>query len=320
MEGRRMCEINLLRDKCVRCVRKFAAVRLTVRVFPFYYDPAGLDVTEGSIVIVPYNDREELGEVGALEMRCDPYFQRLLYPPIIRLAESEEIKLWEEHRQREKEALQFCKEKAKEHGLVMKISDVCIDKRHRKVTFHFSAPKRIDFRELVKDLAQHFKSRIELWQVGARDEAQKIDGYGVCGRRLCCAAFINKFVPISVKMAREQDLLIAPSKISGVCGRLMCCLAYEQGLYQELGKDAPPIGAIARTTELEAEIIDRNLLMQLYILEDEQGKRYVVKRDEILEVKIPEDIEKIQRELKQIKEEVAEEALPPDDTEENANL
>lgn len=311
-----MITINLLNDKSVRFVRKFAVVKLNVRTFPFYYDTGGLELKKGDIVVVPYDSREELGEVIALECRCDPYFQHSVFPKIIRLALPQEIHRWREHHQREKEALLYCKKKVKEYGLPMKISDVHIDTANRKVTFHFTAPKRVDFRALVKDLAGHFKSRIELWQIGVRDEAQKIDGYGVCGRRLCCSAFISKFVPISVKMAREQDLLIAPSKISGVCGRLMCCLAFEEDIYKEIGKDAPPIGAIAHTREFQAEIIDRNLLKQIYILQDENGKRYVVHRDEIIGVTIPEDIEKIQRELKEIKEEVAEEELPPDDTEE----
>lgn len=315
-----MVELNLLKDNRLALVCQVAAVRLNVRFFPFYYDPGDLELKRGDLVVVPYNNNEEVGEVIALEVRSSPYLQRTLYPPVIRYANEAEISQWQEQKQREREAIQFCKEKAKAHGLIMKICDVCMDRVNRKVTFHFTAQKRIDFRELVKDLAAHFKSRIELWQIGVRDEAKKLDGYGVCGRRLCCAAFITKFVPISVKMAREQDLLIAPSKISGVCGRLMCCLAYEQELYQELGKDAPPIGAIARTKDLEAEIIDRNLLLQLYVLQDTQGKRYLVKREEILEVKIPENIEKIQRQLKEIKEEVGEEELPPDDTEEEGNL
>lgn len=315
-----MVELNLLRDKRLALVCQVAAVRLNVRFFPFYYDPGDLELKRGDLVVVPYNNNEEVGEVIALEIRSSPYLQRTLYPPVIRYANEAEIAQWQEQKQREREAIQFCKEKAQAHGLIMKICDVCLDRVNRKVTFHFTAQKRIDFRELVKELAAHFKSRIELWQIGVRDEAKKLDGYGVCGRRLCCAAFITKFVPISVKMAREQDLLIAPSKISGVCGRLMCCLAYEQELYQELGKDAPPIGAMARTKDLEAEIIDRNLLLQLYVLQDAQGKRYMVKREEILEVKIPENIERIQRQLKEIKEEVGEEELPPDDTEEEGTL
>ena len=297
-----------------------AAVRLRCRSFPFYYDTDSLDVKEGDIVIVMFDSREEIGEVVAIESRANPFLTRCVYDKIRRFATRHEISRFEDLKKRERDALHYCKEKVKEHGLVMKVSDVFIDNANRKVTFHFTAPKRIDFRKLVKDLAAHFKSRIELWQIGVRDESQKIDGFGMCGRRLCCASFIKKFVPISVRMAREQDLLIAPSKISGVCGRLMCCLSFEQKLYQEIGKDAPPIGAIAKTRDLEAEIIDRNLLMEMYILQDAGGKRHVVPRGHILSVKIPKDIEKIQQKLKEIKEEVAEEELPPDDTEANDDV
>ncbi len=312
-----MHTINLLNDKAIRFVRRFAAVRLSIRKFPFFFDVAGFDVGRGSIVVVPFEDREEMGEVISTETRCDPYVRRELFPRIIRLATDSEIHRWREHLKREQDAIQYCKEKAKEHSLVMKVSDVFIDTANRKVTFHFTASKRVDFRALVKDLAAHFKSRIELWQIGVRDEAQKIDGYGVCGRRLCCASFLKDFVPISVKMAREQDLLIAPSKISGVCGRLMCCLSFEQEMYQELGDDSPPVGSFVKTDSFEAEVIDRNLLKQMYTLQDESGTRHMVHRDDIRSVRIPEDIDTIQRQLKEIKEEVAEEDLPPDDEEEN---
>jgi cell fate regulator YaaT (PSP1 superfamily) len=312
-----MLKFNLLNDKCCRKVRKFAAVRIGIRSFPYYYDPCGLPVEKGTIVVVPFDDREEAGEVVAIETRCDHFFTRDLYPKIIRIATSPDIRRWEDHKKRERDAINYCKEKAKEHGLVMKISDVSLDTQNRKVTFHFTAAKRVDFRALVKDLAAHFKSRIELWQIGVRDEAQKIDGFGVCGRRLCCSSFITHFAPISVKMAREQDLLIAPSKISGVCGRLMCCLAYEQTMYNELGDNSPPIGAIATTKNLEAEVVDRNLIKQRYVLQDKDGKRHTVSREDIVAVKIPDDIETIQQKLKGIHGETGVEELPPDDTEDS---
>ncbi len=315
VDRKAMLRINLIKTSSILYVMDVAAVQISIRSFPFYYATGPLNVKKGDVVIVPFNGSEVIGEVVTVESRANPYLTHTSYQNIIRFASRHELHRLEEQKKQEKDALEFCRAKVKEHGLAMKVSDVHIDNINRKVTFHFTAPKRIDFRKLVKDLAAHFKSRIELWQIGVRDESRNIDGYGVCGRRLCCASFIKKFEPISVKMARQQDLLIAPSKISGVCGRLMCCLAFEKEMYKELGKDAPPIGAIAKTDEFEAEIIDRNLLMGMYILQDSNGKRFAVSRRDIISVTIPQDIEKIQQKLKEIRDEGAEEELPPDDTE-----
>jgi cell fate regulator YaaT (PSP1 superfamily) len=198
----------------------------------------------------------------------------------------------------------------------MKITNVRFDEKKNKVIFNFTADKRVDFRELVRDLASALKSRIELWQIGVRDEAKMIDGLGVCGRRLCCANFIKNFVPITIRMAKDQDIILSPSKLSGVCGRLMCCLAYEEEHYQELSEGAPPIGATIKTKDTEGLVIDRNLLSQTYTIKDSDGHRYRVGIKEVKDVFIPENLEKKQEEIKgETLGEEDDEVVIPDDIE-----
>jgi cell fate regulator YaaT (PSP1 superfamily) len=282
---------------------------------PCFFDANGVELKLGDFCVVEAGDEEEVGFVASLEMRADVAHASHSLPKVRRLASPEEIEKWKQLKKREREAIDLCKEKVKKHGLTMKITNVRFDERKNKVVFNFTADKRVDFRELVRDLAAALKSRIELWQIGVRDEAKVLDGYGICGRRLCCAGFIRNFVPITIKMAKDQDIFLAPSKLSGVCGRLMCCLSYEESLYHELSRGAPPIGATVKTERVEGLVIDRNLVRQTFTIQDSAGHRHRVGRSDIREVFIPENLEKKQMEIKEeiLGEEGREEVPPSDD-------
>ena len=183
---------------------------------------------------------------------------------VIRIANAQDDKKEESNRKREKEAYQICLKKIKEHGLEMKLIDVEYTFDNNKVLFYFTADGRIDFRELVKDLAAIFKTRIELRQIGVRDETKILGGIGICGRALCCHTYLSEFAPVSIKMAKEQNLSLNPTKISGVCGRLMCCLKNEEETYEELNRKLPVVGDRVNTPEgLRGEVQSVNVLRQL---------------------------------------------------------
>jgi cell fate regulator YaaT (PSP1 superfamily) len=292
-------------------------IQLSEYDMPKYFDPNSLSLKPKDFCVVEYNRHEEVGFVVSVEPYCpvSPHCSGL--PKVLRLATEQEIEEWRALKKRELDALNTCRQKVKEHGLTMKITNVRFDTHNNKVIFHFTADKRVDFRELVKDLGRTLRSRIELWQIGVRDEAKLLDGFGICGRRLCCAGFIREFVPVSIRMAKDQDIILSPTKLSGVCGRLMCCLAYEEELYRELSRDAVPLGASVRTKSCEGVVVDRSLLHGSYSVQDQGGTIHTATRDEIEDVKIPENLEKKQKELKHIKAEEFQEgdSYPPDDVE-----
>ena len=178
---------------------------------------------------------------------------------VIRPASSDDIKRLEENKVKEKEAFKICEEKIKEHGLEMNLVDVEYTFDRSKILFYFTADGRVDFRELVKDLAFVFRTRIELRQIGVRDESRMIGGFGMCGRPFCCNTFLNDFQPVSIKMAKEQGLSLNPVKISGTCGRLMCCLKYEQDTYEHLLRHTPKVGAIVETQKGRGRVVENNL-------------------------------------------------------------
>jgi len=190
---------------------------------------------------------------------------------VIRKATAEDLEQFEKNIQLEKDAYQFCQQKVKDRGLNMKLvrTEVLLDRS--KVLFYFTAEKRVDFRELVRDLASQFRMRIEMRQIGVRDEAKMACGVGGCGRELCCASFLNRFDLVSVKMAKEQNLALNPSKISGVCGRLMCCLAYEYPTYMELKKSLPKVGKHITTRSGKGKVIRQNVLNQTVTVALEEG-------------------------------------------------
>ena len=183
--------------------------------------------------------------------------------PVLRGASEKDLKQAKENEEKEKEAYKICNEKIEKHNLDMKLVDVEYTFDQNKILFYFTSDGRVDFRELVKDLASVFKTRIELRQIGVRDEAKIVGGLGVCGRKLCCASHLGGFEPVSIKMAKEQNLSLNPTKISGTCSRLMCCLKYEQEAYEELNKITPNVGSEVETLSGRGFVTDVNLLKGL---------------------------------------------------------
>ena len=230
----------------------------------YFFSPGKLEIKPQDRVIVETARGVEFGKVvtGPKEVEDDKITQPL--KSVIRIANEEDYKKEEKNREKEKEAFNICLEKIRKHGLEMKLIDAEYTFDNNKVLFYFTADGRIDFRELVKDLAAVFKTRIELRQIGVRDEAKLRGGIGVCGRPLCCATFLPDFNPVSIKMAKEQNLSLNPTKISGVCGRLMCCLKNEQETYEELNSHLPAVGDYVTTPEkLKGEVYSLNVLRQL---------------------------------------------------------
>ena len=228
----------------------------------YYFDPDGLSVKEGDLVVVETSKGLELGDVvkGNHEVDDGKVVQPLR--PVARVATDDDRRIAALCRKREKEAYVVCKQKIAEHGLDMKLVDVECSFEGNKILFFFSSDGRVDFRELVKDLAGVFRTRIELRQIGVRDEARMLGGLGICGRAFCCGTFMDEFQPVSTKMAKTQSMSLNPSKISGTCGRLMCCLRYEQEAYEELVKNVPKNGAFVETPDGYGNVAQVNILRQ----------------------------------------------------------
>ena len=229
----------------------------------YFFSPGKLEIKRGDQVIVETARGVEFGNVvsGPKEVADDESTQPL--KAVIRVATDEDRKTEEKNRKKEKEAFDICLEKIHKHGLEMKLIDAEYTFDNNKVLFYFTADGRIDFRELVKDLAAVFRTRIELRQIGVRDETKIRGGIGVCGRELCCHTYLSEFAPVSIKMAKEQNLSLNPSKISGVCGRLMCCLTNEEETYEELNSHLPSIGDYVTTPEgLKGEVSSLSVLRQ----------------------------------------------------------
>ncbi len=230
----------------------------------YFFDPAGYDIKQGDNVIVETARGIEYGSVvlGPRDVEDEKIIQPL--KPVIRQATDEDIAVEKRNKEKEKEAFQICLEKIKKHGLEMKLIDCEYTFDNNKVLFYFTADGRIDFRELVKDLASVFKTRIELRQIGVRDETKIVGGIGICGRPLCCHTHLSEFAPVSIKMAKEQNLSLNPTKISGVCGRLMCCLKHEEEAYEELNSKLPGVGDFVTTKDnLKGEVQSVSVLKQL---------------------------------------------------------
>ena len=228
----------------------------------YYFDPDGLKIEDDSFVIVETARGVEYGLATKGNHMVE---DKDIIPPlkkVLRVATEEDAKVNEQNRVKEKEAFTICEEKILFHGLDMKLIDVEITFDHNRLIFYFTSDGRVDFRELVKDLAAVFRTRIELRQIGVRDEAKMLNGIGICGRSLCCATFLGDFHPVSIKMAKEQNLSLNPTKISGICGRLMCCLKYEEDVYEEFNRKLPHVGDIIKTVDGTGEILSVNVLMQ----------------------------------------------------------
>ena len=230
----------------------------------YYFGPGNLDLTAGMHVIVETARGVELGTVmiPTREVNDDSVIQPL--KPVIRIATEADEKTALKNREKEKEAFKICLEKIAKHKLDMKLVEAEYTFDNNKLLFYFTADGRIDFRELVKDLAAVFKTRIELRQIGVRDETKILGGIGICGRPLCCHTYLSEFAPVSIKMAKEQNLSLNPTKISGVCGRLMCCLKNEQETYEYLNRKLPGVGDIVTLPDgMKGEVSGVNVLRQL---------------------------------------------------------
>lgn len=230
----------------------------------YYFNPKNYKVKVGDHVIVETARGVEYGRV-VLEPRSVRE-DEVVHPlkEVLRVATKEDEEHEAENRLKEKEAFKICKKKIREHGLEMKLIDAEYTFDNNKVLFYFTADGRIDFRQLVKDLASVFKTRIELRQIGVRDETKILGGIGICGRTLCCHTYLSEFAPVSIKMAKEQNLSLNPGKISGVCGRLMCCLKHEEETYEELNRRLPNTGDYVTTDDgLKGEVSSVNVLRQL---------------------------------------------------------
>lgn len=225
----------------------------------YYFAPQGTDPAVGDKVIVETSRGIECGEVVMESHEVED--ERIVPPlkPVIRVATEKDLKIVEMNHQKEQTASRICQEKILAHKLDMKLVDVECTFDNSKLLFYFTAENRVDFRELVKDLASVFRTRIELRQIGVRDEAKMLGGLGVCGRPFCCKTFLNEFQPVSIKMAKEQGLSLNPTKISGTCGRLMCCLKYEQDFYEEQLKITPKVGAYVKTPDFKGYVEEVNI-------------------------------------------------------------
>ncbi len=277
----------------------------------YNFDPLDFKIEVGNHVIVETARGIEYGKVvqGVQEKNEEDVIMPL--KSVIRVATEEDDKIAKQNKDKEKKAFFICKEKIKKHGLEMKLIDTEYTFDNNKVLFYFTADGRIDFRELVKDLASVFKTRIELRQVGVRDETKMLGGIGICGRSLCCSTYLSEFIPVSIKMAKEQNLSLNPTKISGICGRLMCCLKNEQEAYEYLNSNLPNVGETVKTFDgLKGEVKSVNVLRQKVKIVIEQNdereereysvnelkfkpkkKKFELASDELKELKGLEDME-----------------------------
>lgn len=244
----------------------------------YFFDPKWLEVKKGENVVVETAQGEEIAEVVIPNRMIDE--EKLANPlkKVLRLASTRDLKHAEDCRKKEKEAFELCNKKIKEHKLEMTLTDVEYKFDNSKILFYFTADGRIDFRDLVKDLAAVYKTRIELRQIGARDKAKEMGGYGPCGRKLCCSSFLNNMDSVSVNMAKNQNVSLNPNKINGLCGRLLCCLTYEDDNYKACKKNLPSVGQIVKIPEGKGKVISVDILKQSYKVNiDDKG---------IIEVKI----------------------------------
>ncbi len=253
----------------------------------YYFSPEDIHIKVGDFLIVETIRGIEFGQCAVgIKFVSDEE----IVPPlknVIRVATVDDLRINRENKKKQKQAFEICLEKIKLHNLDMKLSDVEYIFDGNKVIFYFTASGRIDFRELVKDLASIFKIRIELRQIGVRDESKMIGGIGVCGRNLCCSTFLKEFVPVSIKMAKEQNLSLNTNKISGVCGRFMCCLNFEQNAYEDIRKKLPIVGSIVNTpmgrgTVLQNSVVKENISVKLVVNDEDLIKDFSIYDVEII--------------------------------------
>ncbi|MBP3797976.1 MAG: stage 0 sporulation family protein [Ruminococcus sp.] len=248
----------------------------------YYFDPKTYDPQVGDKVIVETSRGVECGDVVMTGREIDENSFSNPIKPIIRIADERDLRTIERNKAKEKEAFEICRKKIEAHKLKMDLIDVECTFDNNKLLFYFTAENRVDFRELVKDLAGVFRTRIELRQIGVRDEAKMLGGLGICGQPFCCSRFLGDFQPVSIKMAKEQGLSLNPTKISGCCGRLMCCLKYEQDSYEDLLKHTPKVGAIVKTSEGKGLVQEVNLITgKLRVKLDRSDNVITVKKEDV---------------------------------------
>lgn len=302
---------------------KVVGVRFRTAGKIYFFDPLQFIIKRGDHVIVETARGIEFGTVvtGVTEVAQEKVVQPL--KPVIRIANQRDIEQEASNRQKEKEAFRICLEKIHDHGLEMKLIDAEYTFDNNKVLFYFTADGRIDFRELVKDLASVFKTRIELRQIGVRDETKIVGGIGICGRSLCCHSYLADFIPVSIKMAKEQNLSLNPAKISGVCGRLMCCLKNEEETYEELNKRLPNIGDTVTVEDgFKGKVHSVNVLRQLVKVVVEVGDEKEIKEYPVEKINFKrkqgkkeevdlsrEELEELERLEEEEKEEEAQESI-----------
>ena len=247
----------------------------------YYFDPVELELEKNMDVVVETARGLEYGTIVVCPKEIDE--SELVSPlkPIIRVATDEDRQVYIENKEKAKETFELCQQKIKEHDLNLFLIDCEYTFDRNKLIFYFTAEGRIDFRELVKDLASIFKTRIELRQIGVRDEAKSIGGLGPCGRKLCCSTWLGDFQPVSIKMAKDQSLSLNPTKISGICGRLFCCLKYEHDVYAEAIDAMPVVGALVKVDESKGKIIEVNPLLEQVRIEFNDKTIKVCHKDEV---------------------------------------
>ena len=289
---------------------RVAGVRFKAAGKVYYFDPAEMELFAGDNVIVETARGVEFGTLSAdiAEVEEDEIVAPL--KPILRKADENDVRRHEENLKKKDRALQLCQEKIDKHGLEMKLIDVDYTFDSNKIVFYFTADGRVDFRELVKDLASVFHTRIELRQIGVRDEAKMIGGIGHCGKPLCCHQWMSEFEPVSIKMAKTQNMSLNPTKISGICGRLMCCLKYENDIYNELKRGMPDNGETIKTPDGLAVVYDTNILastVRVRLVQEEDADEgdglssdiYTFKKDEIRRIRKKNKRQKVDKKVEE---------------------
>ena len=280
------------REECDIILKNIVGIRFRKLGKIYFFDPQYLILKKDELVILENENGEDIGTVAIPNRKISE--EKLTAPlkRVIRIANSKDLKHYEECKKKEKEAFEYCNKKIKEFGLKMNLTDVEYKFDNTKLLFYFTADGRIDFRDLVKNLAAQYKTRIELRQIGVRDEIKRLGGNGVCGRELCCCSFLSDFETVSIKMAKDQNLALNPSKISGCCGRLMCCLKYEDDVYQEKISRLPHVGAIVKTIDGVGEVDNVEILAELLRVRFKDGDVYKYKKYNLKDIKVIKDVEK----------------------------
>ena len=270
-------------------MKKVTGVRFRIPGKIYYFDKNNLDLKKGMYVIVDTSKGNEYGEVVFVDKEVPDEEVGEELKKIISISTPKDEKIRQNYKSKERGAFETCKKKIEKHNLPMKLINAEYKYDGSKIIFYFTAEGRIDFRELVKDLAAVFKTRIELRQIGVRDEVKRLGGLGPCGRELCCCTFLENFETVSIKMAKEQNISLNPTKISGKCGRLMCCLKYEQNAYEEISKKLPKIGAIVQTDEGKGEVVSVEILKEVIRVKYLDGDEAYFKKHNAADVKVIKD-------------------------------